>query len=89
MKKILSIVLILIFALSLSACGKKTEQSSSTQQLDGIKIDLGQPNIEQTQPTNSKIATSDTEMDITEKDLQKLKTDIQNIEVDDLNALSQ
>jgi len=90
MKKLLSIALILIFALSLSACGKKTEPSSSTKQIDGIKIDLGQPIIEKPQPTKTtKTATSDTEMDITEDDLKKLKTDINNIEIDDLNALSQ
>lgn len=87
MKKLIAIFLILSVAVVLAGCSKKTEDNTSDQS----------KTVENTEPKdtqnidlkNEKTETSNAELDLTEQDLKQLKSDIQNIQVEDLSGLSE
>jgi len=88
MKKIFSILLIISVAVIISGCGKQTTPDSDVLH-DKTTEDTQTSDTKSTDQTEDKEESSNVELDITEQDLKQLKSDIQGIQAEDLNGLSQ
>lgn len=82
MKKLIAIFLILTAAVVLGGCTKTTEDETANQ-------DITVEDTKTTKTIDKETKSSDVELDLTEEDIKQLKSDIQSIQVEDLNALSQ